>query len=119
MRSKMVSSRDGVPAGAGSDLGSAALRWVTWPTAQSVPEAVTKCDTLSGLYQMCFSQLWGLEAWDQGPLPGRTLLPVHLPGMRVQGALWGLFYKDTNSIYNLSILVTSQRADLLTPHLGD
>lgn len=56
---------------------------------------------------MCLSQLWALEAWDQCPPPGRILLPTHLPGMRVRGALWGLFYKDTNSIDNGSILMTS------------
>lgn len=63
----MVSSRDGVPAGAGSDSGSAALRWATWPTAQSVPAAVTKRHTLSGLYANVLLIALGAGSLESGP----------------------------------------------------
>ena len=44
----------------------------------------------------------------EGPLPGSqtALMAVSSHDRRGEGALWGLFYKDTNPIYEGSALMT-------------
>lgn len=48
----------------------------------------------------------GVLAWSsEGSLPGHRLFVVSSHGVRREGALWGLFYEDTNSIHEGSSLL--------------